>query len=229
MRRSTILVVEDDGATLKLLRDVLLESGHAVVCASSISEGLSALMAGKPDVVVLDRGLPDGDGLKLCLDLKKDPVMKYIPVIMLTGRTLSEDKVLGLRFGADDYLTKPFEIEELLARVDALVRRTYGELSPVLSSGGLILDIKARTVVFEGAPLDLTRREFDLLRVLMERPDTVLDRAALLSAVWGQGPVNPKAVDVTVMNVRRKLGHAAEVIVAVRALGYKFSPAALRR
>ena len=207
----------------EMVKAAFKEAGHIVCSAASIAECQKALDANKPDFIVLDRGLPDGDGLQLCLSLKKDPLFKSIPILMLTGKAEVADKILGLRFGADDYLAKPFDIDELRARVDAIVRRIYGNMSPRLALCGITMDIKARTVTLKDHPLELTNREFTLLRVFMENPNAVLTREFLIAAVWNNTELaGSKVVDVTVMNLRRKLGDEGSPICAVRSLGYKF-------
>lgn len=223
MKQLTILVVEDDRLNREMVKASFQEDGHIVNTVTSISECLKMLKMNRPDIIVLDRGLPDGDGLQLCLTLKKSPLLKTIPILMLTGKSEVADKILGLRFGADDYLAKPFDVEELRARVDAITRRVYGSLSSRLTRCGITMDIKARTVTMKDRPLELTKMEFSLLRVFMENPNTVLTREALVTAVWNDARLaSLKVVDVTVMNLRRKLGGGESPICAARSFGYKF-------
>lgn len=223
MKQLTILVVEDDKLNREMVKASFQEDGHIVNTVTSISECLKMLKMNRPDIIVLDRGLPDGDGLQLCLTLKKNPLLKTIPILILTGKSEVADKILGLRFGADDYLAKPFAVEELRARVDAITRRVYGSLSSRLTRCGITMDIKARTVTLKGRPLELTKMEFSLLRVFMENPNTVLTREALVTAVWNDAELaSLKVVDVTVMNLRRKLGGGESPICAARSFGYKF-------
>lgn len=223
MKQLIILILEDDRFNREMVKAAFEEDGHIVNAVASISEFRKILGTNKPDVIVLDRGLPDGDGIQLCLAIKKDPLLRSIPVLMLTGKSEVADKILGLRFGADDYLSKPFDIEELRARVDALVRRVYGSLSSILTRCGITMDIKARTVTLRDQPLELTSREFALLRVFLENPNTVLTRDALISSVWkGTKLTSLKVIDVTIMNLRRKLGNEESPICAVRSFGYKF-------
>lgn len=226
MKQLTILVVDDDKLNREIVKAAFQEDGHLVSSAASLGECRKGLEAASPDIIVLDRGLPDGDGLQLCLTLKKDPRFKAIPILMLTGKSEVTDKILGLRFGADDYLTKPFDIEELRARVDALIRRAYGSLSSKLTRGVIMIDIRARTVTLKDQPLELTNREFALLRVFMENPNVVLTRDSLIASVWNNANLaGSKVVDVTVMNLRRKLGGAESPISAVRSFGYKLTSA----
>lgn len=226
MKQLIILAVEDDPVNREVVKAAFQEGGHTVHTAQSIEDCWKSLKTIKPDVMILDRGLPDGDGIQLCLTLKKDALLREIPILMLTGRAEVQDRILGLRFGADDYLPKPFDIEELRARVHALARRALGELSPILAAGGITMDLKSRGVTVSGRHVHLTNREFALLRFFMENPNSILTRESLLAAVWrGADQAGPKVVDVTVMNLRRKLGGTDCPIISARSLGYKFDPA----
>ena len=226
MKQLTILIVEDDKSNLEMVKAAFREDGHIVCGAGSIKECAKALQAAKPDIIILDRGLPDGDGLQLCLQLKKDSLFRAIPVVMLTGKSDVKDKILGLRWGADDYIGKPFDIEELRARVGAIARRVYGGITCTLTGAGITMDLKARTVLRNRSALELTNREFTLLRVFMENPDSVLSRDFLIASVWHDSrPADAKVVDVTVGNLRRKLGGKDSLILAVRSCGYKFNSA----
>ncbi len=223
MKQLTILVVEDDKLNRDMVKAAFKEDGHIVCTAASIGECRKALEEIKPDIIVLDRGLPDGDGLQLCLNIKKDSALKTIPILMLTGKAEVADKILGLRFGADDYLSKPFDIDELRARVDAIIRRVYGNLTERMTRCGITIDIKSKTVTLKDRPIELTNREFALLRAFMENPNIVLTRESLIKAVWnGAELASSKVVDVTVMNLRRKLGEEESPICSVRSCGYKF-------
>ncbi len=230
MSAISILVIEDDEAVVELLSAAFRDAGHLVRAARTLAEGRRLLEQANTDMIIMDRGLPDGDGLSLCLTLRKDSRFRGVPIIMLTGKDAPPDKVLGLRFGADDYLAKPFEMDELLARVDAILRRTCPGavfLAGRLEAGGIVLDLPGRRVMVKDGVIDLTGREYELLRVLMEKAGTVLTREFLLGTVWKAqgGTVGRKTVDVTVMNLRRKLGDKGALIVAVRPDGYKMLPA----
>ncbi len=226
MAKNSVLVVEDDEATREMVKAVLDEDGYCVYAAASIAEGLRLARERKPGLAVLDRLLPDGDGIQLCLKLKADPALAGILVLMLTGQGRVEDRVLGLRLGADDYLAKPFSTSELSARAAALIRRKDGVPPRSLAAGSLRMDLAGRTVAVGKRPLALTNMEFDLLRAFMEKPGEVLTRESLLETVWDAhaAPVVAKTVDMTVMSLRRKLGVLGESVVAVRGLGYKFLP-----
>lgn len=223
MKQLAIFVIEDDKLNRELVTSAFQEDGHTVYSAGSIGECGRILQKAKPDIIILDRGLPDGDGIQLCMTLKKDTLFKHIPILMLTGKSDVTDKILGLRFGADDYLTKPFDTEELRARVGAMARRAYGETASIVSRGQITMDLKAKTVTLKQHLVELTNREFDLLRIFMENPDMVLSREFLVAAVWKNTSLtSSKVVDVTVMNLRRKLGGSKSPISAVRSFGYKF-------
>lgn len=224
MKRLIILAVDDDKLNRELVMAAFQEDQHVVYGAASLGESHVLLQRLTPDIIILDRGLPDGDGLQFCLNLKKDPLFRGIPVIMLTGRAEIPDKILGLRYGADDYLAKPFDMEELRARVGALARRAYGGQTPELTLCGITMDLRGRTVTVKNEPLELTNKEFALLRAFMESPGTVLTRESLLATVWNSSePASYKVVDVTVMNLRRKLGAGESLIRSVRSLGYMFT------
>lgn len=223
MKQLTILVVEDDRPSSEMLKTAFEVDGHIVCAAASIAECRSVLEKKGPDIIILDRGLPDGDGIQLCLTLKRDPAFKAIPILMLTGKSEVVDKILGLRFGADDYLPKPFDIEELRARVDAIVRRVYESMSSRFTLCGITMDLKARTATRGTTLLELTNREFALLRLFMENPNVVLARDSIIAAIWKDTKLaSSKVVDITVMNLRRKLGGEESPICAIRPFGYKF-------
>lgn len=227
MKRLAVLIIEDDGPTLEMLKTAIETGGHLVHTAKTLEEGYNSVTRSPPDLIVMDRGLPDGDGIRLCMTLKKDSRFRAIPLLMLTGKSEVMDKVLGLRLGADDYLAKPFDMEEVLARLDALVRRAAPGLagsSALLECAGVRLDLAGRRVTAGGEEVPLTRLEFELLRILLERAGAVLTRDFLLEAVWkgSTDTIVAKAVDVAVMGLRRKLGRYGSHIVAVPGCGYKF-------
>ena len=220
----TVFLVEADAPAREILSFVLKKEGHMVRAAGTMRAALAGLVAVKPDILVLDRGLPDGDGLQLMMQLRKDPALNNLPVILTGEKGSVEERVLGLRLGADDYLAKPFNKEELLARIDALVRRSRGAFSasPRIASSGIVLDVASRGVLADGSEVRLSPKEFVLLKALVERAGTVLSRTFILETVWGSSPSQKtgKLVDVAVMNIRRKLGRAGGRIVSVRAAGY---------
>ncbi len=223
-----LLVVEDDQSLGRVLVRGLSEEGHAVDLVGTVAAADESIAIHHYDLLVLDIGLPDGDGVSLCRRLREAGLTT--PVLLLTARDGLSDKVEGLDAGADDYLTKPFAYPELAARVRALLRRPTESAAPVLEFGDLRLDPAAHTVFRGAIMIPLTPKEFSLLDYLLRRPDTVVTREDLLEHVWDahyDGLSN--VVDVHVANLRRKLElpggeHAGEQGVAidtVRGVGYR--------
>jgi DNA-binding response OmpR family regulator len=215
-----VLVVEDDPAIARLLEVELSEAGYAVELAGTGAGGLAAIERDEPAVVVLDVRLPDVDGLSVCRHARRSG--HGMPILMLTALDRVGDRVLGLDAGADDYLAKPFAIEELLARLRALVRRAAPERR-VLEAGPLTLDTDTRGVTVDGRPVELTAREFDLLAFLMDAPGRVFTRDQIYEGVWGYSYLgNSKVIDFFVSALRRKLDGGGEpsVIRTVRGVGY---------
>jgi len=220
-----VLIVEDDGEIADLLSRATRRAGWAPDVVGSGGAGLESLAVIEYDLVVLDLGLPDIDGLELCRRVRA--ARRGVPVLVLTARGSLAERVQGLDAGADDYLTKPFEVEELLARLRALARRPAPTLTPVLRVDDLELDPAARRVRRDGREIKLTSREFALLEYLMREPGRVRTRARILEHVWDDNfdPV-ANAVDVLVGRVRRKVDLAGSraLIHTVRGAGYVLSP-----
>ena len=217
-----ILVVEDDAMLLDGLTVGLGLAGFTVDAVSTCEDALAAAHAQNHDAIVLDLMLPDGSGLDVLATLrrKKD----CIPVLLLTARDQVSDRISGLDAGADDYLGKPFDLDELAARLRAIARRGAGRASPVLEWRTAVLDPAQLTVMNHGASIRLTRREFSVLRALMERPGMVVAKSALEEALYGwQEEVESNAVEVHIHHLRSKLG--ADFIETVRGLGYRLSEA----
>ena len=220
---TTVLVVDDEPNLLDLLRAYLEREGWRVLGAADGPGGLEAAARARPDVIVLDVLLPGLDGIEFCRGLRE---FSDAYVLMLTARAEELDKLVGLAVGADDYLTKPFSPREVVARIQAMLRRPRGGASPSpapLRIGDLVLDLQGHQVRRGGVPVALTAREFDLLAALAERPGAVLTRRQLLDRVWGDPHFDPHVVDVHVANLRRKLeavpaGEAP--IRTVRGVGY---------
>jgi two-component system response regulator MprA len=215
-----VLVVEDDPAIARLLEVELAEAGYDVELAPTGAQGLAAVERDEPAVLLLDVRLPDIDGLSVCRQARRSG--HGMPILMLTALDRVGDRVLGLDAGADDYLAKPFAIEELLARLRALARRAAPERS-VLEAGTLRLDMDTRAVTMDGRPVELTAREFDLLAFLLDAPGRVFTRDQIYEGVWGYSYLgNSKVIDFFVSALRRKLddGGGPSVIRTVRGVGY---------
>jgi DNA-binding response OmpR family regulator len=234
-RRGTVLVVEDEKAIRDLLRLHLDLARFEVREASDGRRGLDLARAERFDVIILDVMLPGLDGVTLCRALRAEGASRA-PILMLTARDAESDKVVGLESGADDYVAKPFGIRELLARIEALLRRqrraSEGPAAPVprIAAGALALDVEKRQATVRGTPVELTRQEFDLLALLAARPGMVFSRAALLQQVWrGDAYVTERTVDTVVSRLRRKVEIDAqnpEMILTAWGVGYKFADSA---
>ena len=219
---TTILVVEDEEKIGRFLELELMHEGYRVMKAVTGREGLEKAESGQADLMVLDVMLPELNGFEVLRRLRKSSDM---PVIMLTARDEVMDKVAGLDGGADDYMTKPFAIEELLARIRAALRNKSGQggQSLPLAAGPLVMDVDKHQVTVRGQGVELTKKEFDLLRCLLENKDRVLSREALLDAVWGFDFVGEtNSVDVYIRFLRSKLDDAfgLKLIHTVRGVGY---------
>lgn len=216
-----ILIVEDEEKLARMLELELTYEGYETEKALDGPTGLTMALSGRFDLVLLDIMLPGLSGMEVLRRLRREE-QSYTPVLLLTARDAVTDKVSGLDAGAEDYITKPFAIEELLARIRVSLRKRSSGVQPQstqLTVGEICLDPESRSVTLRGEPVSLTRREFDLLQHLMEHPNRVLTREQLLSQVWGYdyaGETN--AVDVYISFLRNKLG--AGVIDTVRGVGY---------
>jgi DNA-binding response OmpR family regulator len=226
--RSRVLVVEDERDIADLIKHTLERGGDVdVEIAASGDAALKAAAENPPDCIVLDLNLPVVSGLEVCRLLRARPATKSIPIIMVTARTSENDRVSGLDLGADDYITKPFSTRELAARVRAALRRRRGESEargPAIYQGEhLTADFDAVNITVDGTAVRLTRREFELLRYLVENRNRVLSRDRLLERVWGYDRlVETRSVDVHVGRLRNKLGAAGKQIETVVGLGYRF-------
>lgn len=220
-----VLIVEDDPSMAAALRDGFESEGYEVRVANDGTSGLSAAVSDPPDLLILDVMLPKMSGLDLCRKLREDG--SRLPIIMLTARSQEIDKVIGLRTGADDYLSKPFGFMELLARVEALLRRATPHDTSVLQFGDIRMDLEKREVRRKGQQLDLSPREFRLLAYLVRHRGAVIERETLLDAVWGyQNAPLTRTVDMHVAKLRRKLEEDPanpQLIVTVHRAGYRFN------
>jgi two-component system response regulator VicR len=224
-----ILIVDDEPAVSDLLAYNLRKAHYEVVSAADGQEALQKAHQTSPDLILLDLMIPEVDGLDVCRELRKT---SDVPIIMITARGEEIDRVVGLELGADDYITKPFSVRELMARVKAVLRRTQSESNIAPASkllqgpAGLQIDLDARTVLVGEINLELTRLEFDLLYHLLSNAGRVLTRERLLEQVWGYDFVgDTRAVDSAIKRLRAKLRAAApeaDGIESVRGVGYKF-------
>jgi two-component system phosphate regulon response regulator PhoB len=223
---SRILVVDDEPDIQELMRVNLVQAGFSVDTASDADEARAVLRRSRPDLVILDLMLPDRSGTEVCRDLRNDPALADIPVIMVTAKTEEVDRVVGFELGADDYVTKPFSPRELVLRVRAVLRRGRSPASSKshMSHGPLELDTERHRCWVDGREVSLTAKEFGLLAALMARPGRVLTRDQLVEEVWGSDiTVTLRTIDTHLTRLREKLGSAADLIDTVRGVGYRFA------
>jgi two-component system response regulator RegX3 len=226
--RRTILLVEDEPAIAEPLAESLSREGYDLQVAATAAEAVDAASRLRPDLILLDLMLPDGSGFDVCREVRRD---SDVPIIMLTARGDEADRIVGLELGADDYVVKPFSAREVAARVRAVLRRVGApareESSGPLSVGDVRLDPATRSVSRAGEPVDLTRREFDLLHLLMGHAGTVVTRERLIDEVWDVNWFgSTKTLDVHVSGLRRKLGDdsaSPRYIHTVRGVGFMFA------
>jgi len=224
---ASILIIEDEPGIQELLKFNLGHHGHEVVVASDAEEASARMRDSLPDLILLDWMLPGASGIELARRIRSDPRLKDIPIIMLTARGDERDKVLGLETGADDYITKPFSPRELMARIQAVLRRRAPQMTEdTVEIAGLRLDPVAHRVHGDGSPLDLGPTEFRLLHFLMTHVERVYSRSQLLDQVWGDHVfVEERTVDVHIRRLRSALeptGHD-RLIQTVRGAGYRLS------
>src|SRR6476469_4021402 len=219
-----ILIIEDETDVADLLTLNLRKAGYRVSTAADGAAGLQKARDNRPDFIILDLMLPKMSGLEVCRILKGDVATSHIPILMLTAKAEEIDRIVGLEFGADDYVTKPFSPRELVLRVGAILRRGKGEVAEEkkLSIGPITLDPARHHVEVAGKPLRLTSVEFKLLNMLMRRQGRVQERDRLLNEVWGyESVIDTRTVDTHVRRLRKKLGKAANAIETVRGFGYR--------
>ena len=215
-----ILIVEDEPVLARQISDALGQAGYAVECAADGERADELARTEGFDAIVLDRGLPGIDGLTLLLDWREAGVT--VPVLMLTARGSWHEKVQGIDGGADDYMAKPFRIEEVLARIRALLRRAGGHAAPELRSGPVTLDPRLARVTLAGAPVKLTSHEYRVLAYLMHRPGQVVSQSELVEHIYAQSfDRDSNTVEVFIARLRRKLG--SDAIETVRGMGYRMA------
>ena len=218
-----ILVVDDESKVARLARDDLEKNGFRVTTAGDGQSALTMARREKPDLVILDLMLPTIDGREVCRRLRRE---SDVPIIMLTALSEEIDQVTGLEIGADDYITKPFSVRALVARVRALLRRTRGEVKApsIVRTGGLEIDPEKYSVTFNGNPIKLTPNEFKLLHLLANRPGQTLTREQLLDDLHGAASSVDRSVDSHIKNLRKKLETASgeSMIETIYGIGYRF-------
>jgi DNA-binding response OmpR family regulator len=221
---SRVLVVEDDKDIAALIGRYLSKAGYTTEVVNSGADVVPRVRQDPPSLLILDLMLPGVSGLQICSALRAEPSTSSVPIIMLTARGEEADRVLGLELGADDYVTKPFSPNELVARVRALLRRSSSQLpaEKVLRYGPIVLDSVQHTVSITNEPVRLTAKEFLLLQYLMQRPGRVVTRDVLLADVWGYDyPGETRTVDVHVRRLREKAPYLTQALVTVQQFGYK--------
>jgi two-component system, OmpR family, phosphate regulon response regulator PhoB len=223
--KTTVLIVEDEPAIVELVKFSLRDAGWQVHAVGNVAEAWEFIGRRLPQLILLDWMLPDQTGLRLLARLRADRNFQKIPVIMLTAKSMEEDKIAGLNNGADDYVTKPFSPRELLARVKALLRRNTPELAEAtLSAGAVTLDPVSNSVAIASERIDIGQAEFKLLKFLMAHPERVFSRSQLLDKVWGNHAViEERTVDVHVLRLRKALKQSEKLIKTVRSVGYMLS------
>ncbi len=223
--KQRVLVVDDEPDAVELLEFNLRNAGYEVSSAEDGTEALKKARSHRPDLIVLDVMLPEVDGLEVCKILRRDEATSGIPIIMLTAKASEIDRVLGLELGADDYVTKPFNLRELILRIKGLLRRVQGveDEGEQIHLGILTIDIPKYLVLVEGRKVDVTSTEFKLLTVLAQRRGRVQTREQLLRDVWEyENMIDTRTVDTHMRRLREKLGRAAQYLDTVRGVGYRF-------
>jgi two-component system phosphate regulon response regulator PhoB len=223
-----ILIVDDEPDLVRLLDYNLRQAGYETATASTGESALAAARARRPDLVVLDLMLPDLSGTEVCRQLKREPGLKDVPILMLTAKSEEVDRVVGFELGADDYVTKPFSVRELILRVKAILRRGVAlEPGNTTEVGPIRVDVDAHRAFVDGAEVELTALEFKLLHMMMQRLGRVQSREQLLSDVWGiTAEIETRTVDTHVKRLREKLTSARDYIETVRGVGYRMKPPA---
>lgn len=223
--KTSILIVEDEPSIVELVSFTLKEAGWHILSASTVAEAWECVQRRTPQLVLLDWMLPDQAGLRLLSKIRSDRQLQGLPVIMLTAKSMEEDKIAGLDHGADDYITKPFSPRELTARIKALLRRKSPEHAQnVMNAGPVVLDPVSCSVSLHGEKVDIGHAEFKLLKFFMAHPERVFSRSQLLDKVWGDHVViEERTVDVHVLRLRKALKDAESLIKTVRSVGYMLS------
>lgn len=223
MKTPLVYIVEDDNNISEIESFALKNSGYITEVFETAKIFFKHLQNKKPDIVLLDIMLPDMDGLEILKKMKNTPDYKKIPVIMVTAKTTEIDKVKGLDLGADDYISKPFGIMELISRVKALLRRTLNlEEEKVLSYESVVMDVEKRAVYVNNDAVELTYKEFELLKLLLQNSGIVLRREVIMDRVWGtEFEGESRTLDMHIKTLRQKLGDGGAIIKTIRNVGYE--------
>ena len=224
MTPATILIIEDDPTILRVVKDNCAARGHRVLTAKDGEAGLDAALNARPDLILLDIMLPKINGYEICRAIRTEKL--ETPILMLTAKGQEEDIVRGLDIGADDYITKPFSVRELMARVQAFLRRHRGSATPVFEFGECRLDTVSHRLLRRGVEVPLANKEFRLLEFFLQRPGRALTRDSIMNAVWGNTVmVTARSVDRCVTTLRGKIEpdpHRPTFIQTIREIGYRF-------
>jgi len=227
MSKEKILIIEDEKDIIKMLDYNLKKEGFNILSIRNGEDAIGSARNEHPDLIILDLMLPGMDGLEVCRAIKGDSKTASIPIIMLTAKSQESDKVVGLELGADDYVTKPFSLRELIARIKAVLRRgkEKDKLPEVLKIGDLTVDLAKIAVTVKGKSIELTGKEFELLKTLIKARGRVLSRDYLLDNIWGfdqASEIQTRTVDVHIRTLRKKLKSESGRIVTVKNYGYRF-------
>jgi two-component system alkaline phosphatase synthesis response regulator PhoP len=221
---SRVLIIEDEKDIVRLLKYNLEKEGYSAISAYDGESGLDMARKEKPDLVILDLMLPKKDGMDVCREIRKDSM---VPIIMLTAKREELDRILGLELGADDYVTKPFSVRELVARVKTILRRSRPEskTEQAFTAGQIQADFSRYTVSVKGKPVNLSSKEFEFLKILIQANGKALTRDQLLEQVWGHDPsfeIDTRTIDQHIARLRDKLGPEAKRVITVKNVGYRF-------
>ena len=227
MAEKKILIVDDEDHIRELLKFNLEKNGYVVYMANDGLNGLKLAREKQVDLILLDLMLPGMDGFEVCKEIRRDNIISNVPIIMLTAKSEEIDKILGLELGADDYITKPFSIRELSARIKALLRRSNVKYdNEILRFGNITLNLQTREVLIHGKKLDFTLKEFEVLKLLIQNKGKILTREILLDKIWGYEYVGEtRTVDVHIRHIRKKIEEDDKkpiYIQTIRGVGYKF-------
>lgn len=227
MAEKKILIVDDEDHIRELLKFNLEKNGYIVYMANDGLNGLKLVREKQVDLILLDLMLPGMDGFEVCKEIRRDNIISNVPIIMLTAKSEEIDKILGLELGADDYITKPFSIRELSARIKALLRRSNVKYdNEILRFGNITLNLQTREVLKHGKKLDFTLKEFEVLKLLIQNKGKILTREILLDKIWGYEYVGEtRTVDVHIRHIRKKIEEDDKkpiYIQTIRGVGYKF-------